>query len=161
MESSVKRSNFKTFMNTTPDSTATYSLVGDGITAATVNYNPQTLEETYIHQDSGSVEVESYRPTLPIEAIAKAGDDVFDFVDELRQARAVLDDAKTDVVLVYLYETAVSGEYPAEKQTVSIQIDDFGGDGGGSAKINYTINFIGDPVKGTFNPSTLAFTPNP
>lgn len=159
--STVKRSQFKAFLNITPSSTASYKLVGEGITTGVINYNPQILEETYIHQDSGITEVESYRPTLPIEATCKKGDDVFDFVDGLRQARAVLDDAKTDVVLVYLYETPTGGEYPAEKQSVSIQIDSFGGEGGASAKINYTINFIGDPVLGTFNPTTLAFTPNP
>lgn len=159
--STVKRSQFKAFLNILPSGSASYKLVGDGITTGVINYNPQTLEETYIHQDSGSTEIESYRPNFPIEATAKAGDDVFDFIDDLRQARAVLDDAKTDVVLVYLYEAPVLGEYPAEKQNVSIQIDSFGGDGGASAKINYTINFIGDPVLGTFNPTTLAFTPNP
>ena len=157
----VKRSQFATFMNVAPESTADYKQIGDGITSAVVNYNPQVLEETYIHQDSGTVEVESYRPNMPIEATAKSGDDVFDFVDALRQARAVLDDAKTDIVMVYLYETPSGSEYPAEKQYVSIQIDSFGGDGGSSTKINYTINFIGDPIYGTFNPTTKAFTPNP
>jgi hypothetical protein len=59
-----------------------------------------------------------------------------------------------------MYETPAIGEYPAEKQAVSVQIEDFGGDGGASVKINYTINFIGDPVPGTFNPTTLIFTPD-
>lgn len=161
MATTVKRSKFAAFLNTTPASTATYSLIGDGVTTGTVNYNPQTTEETYIHQDSGTTEIESYRPTLPLEAKCKAGDAVFDFVDDLRQARAVLDEAKTDLVMVYLYETPVDGVYPAEKQSVSIQIDSFGGDGGTANVINYTINFLGDPVAGTFNPTTKAFTSNP
>ena len=142
----VKRSQFAVYLNVGTALAPDYALVGDGITTAAINYNPQTSEETYIHQDSGTVEIESYKPTMPIEATAKSGDDVFDFVDGLRQARAVLDAAKTDAVLVYLYETAVAGEYPAEKQDVSIQIDTFGGDGGASAKLNYTVNFLGDPV---------------
>jgi len=158
MSSSVKRSQFKAFMNIVPGGTASYKVIGDGVTTGTVNYNPQTSEENYIHEDSGAVEVESYRPTFPIEATAKAGDDVFDFIDGLRKSRAVLADARTDIVMVYLYEDAVEGAYPAEKQNVSIQIDSFGGDGGASAKINYTINFIGDAVAGTFNPTTAAFT---
>jgi hypothetical protein len=159
--STVKRSAFKTFMNTGTTETPVWSLLGDGVTSGAINYNPQTLEETYIHQDNGSTEVESYKPTLPIEATAKAGDPVFDFVDALRQSRAVLDAARAEIVNVWLYETPTAGEYPAEKQTVSIQIDDFGGDGGSNAKINYTINFIGDPTLGTFNPTTSTFTPNP
>lgn len=161
MSDTVKRSEFAVFMNITPGDSATYALIGDGVTTGSINYNPQTLEETYIHQDSGTTEIESYRPTLPLEMTCKAGDDVFDFVDGLRQSRAVLDDAKTDVVLVYLYEDAVGGEYPAEKQGVSIQIDTFGGDGGASNKLAYTINFLGDPAGGSFNPSSKEFTPNP
>jgi hypothetical protein len=154
----VKRSEFALYLDTTPAAAETWSLVGDGITTASVNYNPQTTEETYIHQDSGTTEIESYRPTMPVEAIAKDGDAVFEFVDGLRQARAVLDAAKTDAVMVYLYETPTAGAYPAERQQVSIQIDSFGGDGGQSARINYTVNFLGDPTPGTFNPTTSTFT---
>lgn len=160
--SKVKRSQFKTFLNTTPSEvTDTWSLIGDGVTAGEISYNPQTSDEVYIHQDSGSVEVESYKPNMPIEAIAVNGDAVFEYIDSLRKARAVLDSAYTEIVNVWLYETPTSNEYPAEKQAVAISIESFGGDGGSSAKINYTINYRGDPVLGTFNPTTLVFTPNP
>lgn len=158
MSTTVKRSKFAVYLNIATPASPDWALIGDGITTATVNYNPQTLEETYIHQDSGSTEVESYRPTFPIEATAKDGDEVFDYVDNLRVNRAVLASAQTEVVLVYLYETPTGSDYPAEKQTCSVQIDSFGGDGGGSAKINYTINFIGDATAGLFNPTTQAFT---
>ena len=154
----VKRSEFKTFMNTTPATSATYKLIGTGVNSGKINYNPKTNEETDIDQDSASISVESYAPTLPIEAIAVNGDDVFEFVDGLRKSRAVLSAAETDIVNVWLYETPTSGAYPAEKQPVSIQIDDFGGDGGQAVKINYTINFLGSPTLGTFNPTTKTFT---
>jgi hypothetical protein len=154
----IKRSEVKSFLNTTPLSTATYKLIGDGVTTGTINYNPKTSEETYIHEDSATIAVESYAPTMPIEATAKNGDYVFEFIDALRKSRAVLNNAETDIVNVWLYETGGPTAYPAEKQTVSIQIDDFGGDGGVAAKINYTINFIGNPVLGTFNSGTSVFT---
>lgn len=157
----VKRSQFQTFMNVAASGAANYALIGDGVTSGVINYNPQTLEETYIHQNSGSTEVESYRPQFPLEQTCKKGDAVFDFVEAMRRKRAVLGEAKTDIVLVYLYETAVSGAFPAERQNVSIAVDDYGGDGGASNKINYTINFVGDAVQGTFNPTTRAFTATP
>ena len=40
-------------------------------------------------------------------------------------------------------------KYAAEKQRVSIQIDDFGGDGGAPLSINYTVNFVGASTAGT------------
>ena len=158
MADKIKRSQVQSFLNTTPSTTATYKLIGDGVLSGKINYNPKTNEETYIHQDTASISAESYAPTMPIEATAKNGDDVFEFIDALRKTRAVLDDAETDIVNVWMYETGGPTAYPAEKQTVSIQIDDFGGDGGQAVKINYTINFVGTPVAGTFNATTSAFT---
>jgi hypothetical protein len=157
MTTEVKRSQFKTFMDTTPAATETWSLIGDGVTTGTVNMNPQTTEETYIHENNASISVDRYAPTYPLEGKAKAGDPVFEFIDGLRKSRATLSDAETDIVNVWLYETPTGATYPAEKQHVSIQIDSWGGDGGAATRINYTINYIGDPVTGTFNPTTLAF----
>ncbi len=155
----IKRSLFAAFLNVTPgEAEASYQRMGKGITGQTVNYNPQTSDETYIDEDSGVTDVESYKPTIPTPQTAISGDPVFDFVDGLRKKRAVMEDARTDIVLVDLYGTAASGAYPAEKNICSIQIDDFGGDGGTSLAINYTVNLIGDPAQGTFNPSTKTFT---
>lgn len=154
----AKRSQFAAFLNVGTSQSPVYERIGEGITDATLNYNPQTVEETYIHQDSGVTEIESYRPTFPMEAACVPGDEVFDFIDGLRQARAVLSDAYADVVLVYLYETPSGTSYPAEQQPVSIQIDSFGGAGGESNRINYTINFRGDPTPGTFDVSNSTFT---
>ena len=154
----VKRSEFRMFINVGTTETPDYALLGEGVTNAEVQYNPQTIEETYVHQDSGVTEVESYRPTSPVEQSCIAGDDVFDFVDALRKARAVLDAAKTDIVMVYMYEDEGTAGYPAEQQDVSIQIDSFGGAGGETNKINFTINFLGDPVVGEFDVDAGTFT---
>jgi hypothetical protein len=156
----IKRSQVQSFLNTTPLSTATYKLIGDGIVGGSIAMNPKITEETYIHQDSASISVDSYAPKMPVEGSAKAGDDVFEFIDALRRARATLADAETDVVNVWMYETGGPTAYPAEKQPVAISVDEFGGEGGVAAKIKYTINFIGPAVLGTFNASTKAFTPS-
>jgi hypothetical protein len=154
----VKRSLFKTFLNVGTSETPDYALLGDGVTNAEIQYNPQTTEETYIHEDSGTTEIESYRPTMPVEMSCVSGDDVFDFIDGLRQSRAVLDAAKTDIVNVWVYEDEGVAGYPAEKQDVSIQIDSFGGAGGETNKINFTINYLGDPVAGEFDVDSGTFT---
>jgi hypothetical protein len=160
MATKIKRSQVKMFLNTTPQSTATYKIIGDGVTNAKIAYNPKTTEETYVTQDSASISIDSYAPNVPVEASAKYGDDVFNYIDGLRIARAVLSAAETDVVNVWAYKSGGPSAYPAEKQTCSIQIDDFGGEGGVAAKINYTINYLGDPIVGTFNTGTSVFTPS-
>ena len=158
MSEKIKRSKVAIFLNTSTSASPEWSLMGPGITEQTINYNPQTSDETYVHEDSGNTNIESYKPTIPTPQTAMKGDEVFDYVDGMRKSRAVLADAETEVCIVYLYETATSGAYEAEKCACSIQIDDFGGAGGESAKINYTVNLNGDPVIGTFNPSTKTFT---
>ncbi len=162
MSTKVTRSKVKHFIDTTPDETTpNYGLIGDGVTTGTVNYGPNATTEQYVHQDSATTTVDSYAPTFPIKQTCVAGDDVFDFIDGLRQAQAVGSAAETTLVEVRLYETpdTPGTSYPATKWNVSIQIDSFGGDGGKNAEIDYTINMQGDPVQGTFNTSTLAFTP--
>jgi hypothetical protein len=154
----VARSQFKSFLNTTPLAAATYNVIGQGVTTGKIAYNPKTLQEIYVDQTTGTTEVESYMPNYPIEATCKQGDPVFNFIDAIRMNRSILDNAHTDMVNVWLYQTPVGGAYPAEKQPVSIQIENFGGDGGVVNKINYTINFLGAATAGTFNPTTATFT---
>ena len=154
----VKRSQFRSFLNTGSIGTPTWSLIGDGVTAGAIEYNPKTSEETYIHEDSATISVEAYAPTMPLESTAVAGDEVFEFIDALRKSRAVLSLAEAEVVNVWLYQTAIGGFYPAERQGVSLQVDEFGGDGGAAAKLNYAVNFIGDPTIGRYNPTLEEFS---
>lgn len=154
----VKRTQVKTFINTTPLAAATYVLIGDGVKSGKIAYNPKITDETYISQDSATISVDSYAPKMAVSAKAKVGDPAFTFLDALRIARAVLGAAETDIVNVWMYKTGGPTAYPAEKQTVSIAIEDFGGDGGTPVEISYTINYAGDPVTGTFNASTSAFS---
>lgn len=158
-ETKVKRSKLAIFLDTSGgEETAEWALIGNGVTEQTIAYNPTTSDEVYIHQDSGTVDVESYKPNIPTPMTAIKGDPVFDYVDGLRKTRAIGADARTKICIVYLYETETTGAYPAEQNECSIQIDDFGGAGGKSATINFTINLIGDAVVGTFNPTTKSFT---
>lgn len=158
MSGKIKRSQLAIFLNTGTKVAPVWNLIGEGVTDQTINYNPQTSDEVYVHQDSGNTNVESYKPNIPTPMTAIKGDPVFDFVDVIRKGRKVLAEAESEVCIVYLYETPETGAYPAERNGCSIQIDDFGGPGGESAKINFTINLNGDPVEGDFNPTTKTFT---
>ncbi len=161
MTTSIKRSLVKSFLNTGTILSSTWSLIGDGVASAKAEMNPEVSKQTYIHEDNASVAVESYAPTMPIEAIAKNGDEIFEYIDALRKGRDTLDDAETEIVNVWLYKDSALGYYVAEKQACSIQVENFGGDGGKAAMLAYTVNFIGDPTPGTFSPIALAFVDDP
>jgi hypothetical protein len=157
-ETKIKRSQVAHFINTTPSSTATWVRLGTGVTSAKINYNPQTSEEIYINEDSGSTFVESYKPNMPTEMTAIKGNPAFDYLETLRRARPVLSAAETQILNVWFSDTPVStDQYTAERQNVSIQFDDFGGDGGVATKLNFTINYIGDPTTGLYDVSAGTF----
>lgn len=152
----VKRSLVQHWLNTGTLLSPVWSQIGEGVTTGKITYNPKTADETYIHEDSATITMESYAPNMPIEATAIEGDAIFEFVDNIRKTRAVLSAAETEVVNVWAYKTPAGGYYRAEKQSVSIQIDDFGGEGGAATKINFTLNYIGDPVVGIFKTAATA-----
>lgn len=153
-----KRSSFQLLINTTPKSSATYALVGEGVTELSIAYNPQTNTEQYIHQDSANTELTGYQPNAPVTAQVVKGDDAFDYINEMRRNLPIGPDAHTDVVLVDIFEEPTGGSYPATKQPVSIQIDSYGGPATDPLSVGYTINWRGNGVDGTFNPTTKTFT---
>lgn len=160
-----KRSKLAHFLNTTPAATTpTYKKIGNGVTTATMNYNPQTTTETYIHEDVAHTSVDSYQPVMPLEMTVYKGDSVFDFIETLRVAGpSIGGNDLTQLVEVPLWGTpdTPGTSYPATRWNVAIQIDSVGGDGGAKSKVNCTMNILGAGVNGTFNVSTLAFTPTP
>lgn len=158
VKSKIKRSLVAAFLNTGTSETPTWSMIGDGVTEQTISYNPQTSDETYINMDTGTTDVESYKPTVSNPMTAIKGDPVFEYVDEIRIDRKVLSECVTDVLFVYMYKDATTGAYPAERNQCGVQVDDFGGAGGEKVKLNFTLNLQGDPTHGKFNPSTKTFT---
>jgi hypothetical protein len=155
----IKRSQFKMFLDTNPSGAASYQVIGDGVTEAGVQYNPEVTTETYVHQDGATITVERYAPNVPVTQKCNNGEAVFEFIDNLRRTRAIGTAAETNLLLVYLYETPTNTDnYPAEKQPCSIQIDSFGGPGGQTTEITYTINFRGDPTTGVYDVSANSFT---
>lgn len=157
----IKRSLIGSFLNTGTVLSPTWSLISAGVPSGTIEMNPQVVTETYIGDDNATIAVEGYAPTIAVDSTAIAGDEVYDWMDALRKGRDLLEDAETELVNVWKYETPALGYYHAEKQNVSIQCDSFGGEGGKAAKLAYTINYIGDPVRGFYNPTEEEFIPAP
>ena len=144
----IKRSQFASFLNIGTKESPTWARMGKGITSQTVAYNPASTSETYIDEDSATTSLDSYAVNIATPQTAYAGEPVFDYVDGLRRARAVGAESESQVMLVYIYDNAGSGQYSAEVNNCTIQIDDFGGDGGASVVMNYTVNLNGDPIQG-------------
>ena len=145
----IKRSEFATFLNIGGE-TANYARMGKGITAQNISYNPNTVTETYIDEDNATNSVESYAPAIDGTQTCYKGEPIFEYIDGLRKKRATGAELETDIVLVYIYSKGTAeNTYAAEKNKCVIQLGDFGGEGGGSVQLTYTISLNGDPEIGT------------
>lgn len=145
----IKRSLFATFINTTPGGgEATWAKMGKGITSQNIAYNPNVTTEQYIDEDNAYSSVDSYAPSLDGTQTCYKGEPVFTYIDGLRQKRAVGAELETEVLFVYLYDGEETA-FKAEKNACVIQLGEFGGEGGGSVQLTYTIGLNGNPEKGT------------
>jgi hypothetical protein len=158
MTTNIKRSNFLSYLNTTPSTTATYAKIGDGINSLKINMNPKVTQEQYISEDSARASVDSYQMEVPVSGKCKFGDAVFTYINTLFLSRATLADAETDMVNVWNFQTGGPTAAPAQKQPVVVAINDFGGDAGAPTSYSYTLHANGAPTTGTFNITTPAFT---
>ncbi len=119
--------------------------------AAQVDTKKNILGET-------SILISSYEKTASVEPYyAESGSALFARLQDIIDNGRVLDELKTDVVEVKLWETAQSGAYPACKEEVYIEVTSYGGDTTGY-QIPFTLHYTGNKVMGTFNVSTKAFT---
>ena len=119
--------------------------------AAQVDTKKNILGET-------SILISGYEKTGAVEPYyAEAGSALFSRLQDIIDNGRVLDDVKTDVVEVKLWENSQEGVYPAIREEVYIEITSYGGDTTGY-QIPFTLHFTGNKVKGNFNVSTKTFT---
>ena len=105
-----------------------------------------------------SILISSYEKTASVEPYyAEKGSPMFERLQEIIDDQLVLDDLKTDVVEVKLWDEAADGAYPAIKEEAFIEVTSYGGDTTGY-QIPFTLHFTGVRTKGTFNVKTKTFT---
>ena len=120
--------------------------------SAEVNAKKNIIGET-------SINISSYEKTASVEPYYADKDSaLFNRLQTIIDDSLVLDNLKTDVVEVKLWEPDTSGAFPAIKEEAYIEVTSYGGDTTGY-QIPFTLHYTGVKTKGTFNPSTKTFTP--
>ncbi len=119
--------------------------------AAQVDTKKNILGET-------SILISSYEKTGAVEPYyAESGSALFERLQDIIDNGRVLDEVKTDVVEVKLWETGEDGAYPAIREEAYIEVTSYGGDTTGY-QIPFTLHFTGSKVKGSFDVNTKTFT---
>ena len=105
-----------------------------------------------------SVVISGYEKTGAVEPYyAESGSKLFQRLQDIIDEGRVLEDLKTDVVEVKLWEQGENGSYPAVREEVYIEVTSYGGDTTGY-QIPFTLHFTGNKVKGNFDVATRTFT---
>lgn len=146
----IDRTQWVDFLNTTPNAEKeTWSIIGVGITDKSTDYNANVTEEKWIINKNANKTIDSYALSSGVEQTAYKGDQVFEFVDNIRYRLLTGSDAETTLLEIDKYsvtEEDTTPKYRARLWNVAIEISSNAGD---SAKVNYNIHYIGDPTFGT------------
>jgi len=149
----INRSQFLTYLNTTPSSTATWKVLGVGITEYGIDYNPQVDTEKWIIEDNARTDHSSNQKQGSVSQKCYKGDPVFEFVNEGRDKL----NYKSQVLDIDRWNGNGSS-YPAKLNDVIITITSYMGE---DAEIEYDIYYDGDAKEGTvtFSDGVPTFTP--
>ena len=138
----VKRSQFLTFLDTTPaGSTPTWKVLGIGITDYGIDYNPQVDTEKWIIEDNARTDHTSNEKQSTVTQKIYKNDPCFEFVqagrDELNYKSHVLDIDRWN---------GTGSTYPAKMSDVVITVSTWMGE---EATIEYDLYYDGDAKTGT------------
>ncbi len=155
----IERKYLAHFINTaTGSTTASYVRLGKDLEEYNAELSAQ-VDKTKNILGETSVLISSYEKSGSVEPYyAEKDDALFTRLQGIIDNSSVLDDCKTDIVEVKLWETETEGAYPAVKETAVIEVTSYGGDSTGY-QIPFNIHYTGEKETGTFNINTKTFTP--
>ena len=153
----IERKYLAHFINTAADGEAVYERLGKDLEEFSPELSAQVDTKKNILGQS-SVVISGYEKTGAVEPYyAEAGSGLFAKLQKIIDDGLVLDDLKTQVVEVKLWEGDDQGSFPAVCEDAYIEVTSYGGDTTGY-QIPFTLHYTGEKVKGTFNVSTRTFT---
>lgn len=154
----IDRKYLAHFINTADrDAEAVYERLGKDLEEFSPELSAQVDTRKNILGQT-SVVISGYEKTGAVEPYyADSDTGLFNKLQSILDEGKVLDDLKTDVVEVKLWEEAEGSAYPAIREEVFIEINSYGGDTGGY-QIPFTVHYTGEKVKGMFDVTTKTFT---
>ena len=135
----IKRSEFLTFLDTTPSSTPTWQVLGIGVDEYQTSYNPQVDTEKWIVEDNSRNNHTSNQKQGSVTQKCYKNDPLFTFIASARDQL----NFKTHVLDVDTWD-ATGSNYSAKKSDAIITVTTYSGE-----EIEYDLYYDGDPVDGT------------
>ena len=156
----IERKYMAHYLNATfaaDDGTASYVRLGKDLEEYSPELSANVEKKTNILGNE-TVSIDSYQKQGEVSPYyAEEGDPLFEKLQAIIDGDLVLDDLKTDMVEVKLWSKDTAGAYPAVREECYIEIVSYGRDPG-CYQIPFNVHYTGVKTKGTFNPTTKAFT---
>lgn len=138
----IDRDEFVTFLDITPSaSSASWKVLGVGITDYGISYNPQVDQEKWIIEKNARNIHSSNQKQGSVSQTCYKGDDVFEFVAAGRDKL----NYKTHILDIDMWN-GNNGTYPAKMSDGLISITQFMNE---NAVIEYDLYYDGDSIEGT------------
>lgn len=147
-------------INSTPgEVTPSWERIGADLEELNIEMNAEVETKSNILGET-SVKLAGYQPQASIEPYyADPATTLSKLVQGIVDGRKMLDEAKTDVLEVHLWEGDSDSARVAYKESAIIEIVSYGGDTTGY-QIPFNLHYLGDRVKGTYDLTTKTFTPD-
>lgn len=153
----IKRKFLAHFIDASTTNQPQYVKLGKGIEEMSIEMGANVNKTNDI---TGTTEtyIDKYEKTQSVEPyFADDTDAMFDRLQGIIDDDKTLDELKTTVVDVKLWEEAVGGEYPAVREEAIIEVVSWGGSTEGY-QIPFNVHRTGVKTHGTFNPTSKVFT---
>lgn len=140
------------------DAATAYVRLGKDLEEYNVEMNANVDTKNNILGET-SVNLDGYQPQASVEPFyADIDDPMFDRLQKIIDERQTLDDLKTTVLEVHLWEAGTAeGSYVAWREEAIIEVSSYGGDTTGY-QIPFNVHHTGNRVKGEFVLGTKTFT---
>ena len=154
----IERKYLAHFINTAAAQEPVYERLGKDLEEFSTEMAAQVETKKNILGEN-SIVISGYEKTASVEPYyAEEGTALFARLQEIVDNASVLDELKTDVVEVKLWNEAQDGVYPAIREEAYIEIVSYGGDTTGY-QIPFKLHYTGNRTQGTFDVTQKAFVP--
>ena len=131
--------------------------IGEDLEEYNVDMNPDTEVKKNILGNT-TFNHNGYEPSGDADPFyARVGDKLFERLQKIVDEQANDDTCKTSSLEVHLWEGDAESGYTAYKQDCYVVPTSYGGDTSGY-QIPFSVNYVGEKVKGTYKPSDKTFT---
>lgn len=138
----MNRSEFVTYLDVTPDASASYELLGIGITDLSIAYNPSVDSEKWIIEDVARHIHQSNEKQASVSQSIYVGDPCYEFVEKGLDKL----NYKTHILNINRAKEISDGKYYADLSDGLVSITSYMGE---NATIEYDLYWEGDKKTGS------------